>query len=264
MREEIMPDAPVYIFGMGFNYQTVYMCVVVTALILLVAYIIGRRLHLVPGRLQSAVEAVFGFFTEVTEQALGKEYGRRLAPVFLVLFLFIWISNIIGVVPIGRIEIGGERYIDVNGNGHFDGMDAFEDENGNGRRDAGFVLPKFAEPTKDVCVPIGLAIFMAILIHGVQIHAKGLGGYIKDYFSPMWMLFPLNFISRPMEVVSTSIRLFGNIFGGAVILAIGGIFVHYIALPVPLQLFFGIFVGTIQAFVFTVLWLSYLAVTIQE
>jgi len=61
-----------------------------------------------------------------------------------------------------------------------------------------------------------------------------------------------------------SFRLFGNIFGGAIIIALLGGMVKQVALPIFLQMFMGIFVGTIQAFVFAMLALTYITVEIQE
>ncbi|MCX7704219.1 MAG: F0F1 ATP synthase subunit A [Planctomycetota bacterium] len=267
MSEEIVPEPPLYLFGLGFNYRTIYMVLVVTGTILLISYLAGRRPKIIPGRLQCAVEMVYLFFREIVEQALGEEHGRKYAPVYVCLFLFIWLSNVIGIIPVQRLEIGGERFVDVNGNGRFDSEDyirAEDDKNGNGRRDPGFVLPAFKEPTSDMCVTIGLAIFMGLFAHSVQIRVKGIKGYIKDYFSPLPFMFPLNVVGRVVEMLSTSMRLFGNIFGGGVILTVASLFVSNIVMPVPLQLFFGLFAGTVQAFVFTNLWLSYLAVTIRE
>jgi len=66
------------------------------------------------------------------------------------------------------------------------------------------------------------------------------------------------------KVVSISFRLFGNILGGAIIILVVSSLVNYVVFPVGLNLFFGIFVGTIQAFVFTMLALSYIGAEIME
>ncbi|MBN2584032.1 MAG: F0F1 ATP synthase subunit A, partial [Planctomycetes bacterium] len=81
---------------------------------------------------------------------------------------------------------------------------------------------------------------------------------------PNILMFPLNVIGKFAEILSMSFRLFGNIFGGAIIIALLGEMVHQIALPILLQMFMGIFVGTIQAFVFAMLALTYITVEIQE
>jgi F-type H+-transporting ATPase subunit a len=105
---------------------------------------------------------------------------------------------------------------------------------------------------------------MALITHIAQFRKKGLVGYVKDYFQPLWFMAPLNAIGRVVEVINTSFRLFGNIFGGAVIVVIISFLINSLVLPVGLAFFFGLFAGTIQAFVFTMLWLSYLAVSLSQ
>lgn len=265
MREAVMPDLPVWIFGLPFNWSIVFSTLVVTGVILFFGWFLGRRLSVVPRRFQVAVEFFYEFFAGIVEQALGRERAKRFFPIYATLFLFLWVSNMIGVIPTATVEIGGEPYLDLNHNGRYDPeIDTFTDTNGNHRRDPGFLIPEVVEPTRDVNVTIGLAVLMAIIAHLTQARKKGVWGYIKDYFTPMPFMFPLNFVGRIVEMVSTSMRLFGNIFGGAVIIMIAGYFTSKIIMPIPLQVFFGLFVGTIQAFVFTMLWISYLSVTIQD
>jgi F-type H+-transporting ATPase subunit a len=271
--DQINPDLPVHIWGMAFNMTTIYMTVLTSLLMVVVAFIATRRLRRVPGRFQAFVESLAKFFYDIVEQALGRDEARRFFPIIATLFFLILLSNIIGVVPfpsiIGmkRVEIGGESYIDVNGNGSYDVDDIFTsqmDENANGRRDPGFLVQPWHEPTRDMNTTIGLAIAMAIITHIAQLRKKGLVGYIKDYFQPLWFMLPLNAIGRVVEVINTSFRLFGNIFGGAVIIVIISFLIHSLVLPIGLSFFFGLFAGTIQAFVFTMLWLSYLASSLSE
>jgi len=74
---------------------------------------------------------------------------------------------------------------------------------------------------------------------------------------------PLNVISEMSKVVSISFRLFGNIIGGSIIIVVVSTLVANVVLPVGLDLFFIFFVGTVQAFVFTMLTLTYIAVAIK-
>jgi F-type H+-transporting ATPase subunit a len=265
--DQINPSVPIEIWGMAFNMTTIYMTILVTLLMIVGAALAVRRLRRVPGRFQALVESLTTFFYDVVEQALGKEEARKFFPIIATLFFFILISNIIGIVPIPSRDIGGEDFIDVNGNGVYDVSDVFTpamDTNQNGRRDAGFILQPWHEPTRDMNTTVGLAIAMAIITHLAQLKKKGLIGYIKDYFAPLWFMAPLNVIGRVVEVINTSFRLFGNIFGGAVIIVIISYLINSLMLPVGLSFFFGLFAGTIQAFVFTMLWLSYLAVSLSE
>ncbi len=74
---------------------------------------------------------------------------------------------------------------------------------------------------------------------------------------------PLNIIGELAKVISISFRLFGNIMGGAIIIIVVSYLVYGILLPPLLNLFFGLFVGTVQAFVFTMLTLVYIAVQVK-
>jgi len=71
---------------------------------------------------------------------------------------------------------------------------------------------------------------------------------------------PLNIIGELAKVISISFRLFGNIMGGAIIIIVVSHMVYNLVLPPFLNAFFGLFVGTIQAFVFTMLTITYIAV----
>jgi len=214
-------------------------------------------------------------------QTFGKERGRRYLSVIGTLFLFIWLSNIIGVVPIPHFRIFG------------------------------FPIPKFIPPTSDYNTELALVILVLFLVHGSEIRIKRFWGYIKSYAQPFFLaplMIPINIFGRLGQLISIHFRLFGNIFGGAVILmialwgssAIGypslinfftmekiGIlnaigaslkttgnvgkiglvgFVHtfVIVAPIGINLFFGLLIGTVQAFVFAMLAMSYTAVAISE
>ena len=119
----------------------------------------------------------------------------------------------------------------------------------------------FEEPTLDINLPLGLG----ILGFGIAVYQamrfKGFFGYFWELLMepiPI-IMFPLNLIGELSKIVSISFRLFGNIMGGAVIIQVVSWLVGYIVLPIGLYGFFGIFVGTIQAFVFTMLTLAYIA-----
>jgi F-type H+-transporting ATPase subunit a len=176
----------------------------------------------------------------------------------------------IGMVPVPHLSTG-ESFYDYNHNETYDPgeFDRNSDTNGNGIHDAGFQIPAFEEPTSNLNVPLGMALLFVVLIgHGSEIRIHGIGGYIKSYFSPEGLIgilmFPLNLVGKIAEVVSISFRLFGNIFGGVVIISVVSGLLHYMFMPIGLYGFFGIFVGTVQAFVFTMLALTYISMGAAE
>jgi F0F1-type ATP synthase membrane subunit a len=81
---------------------------------------------------------------------------------------------------------------------------------------------------------------------------------------PNALMAPLNFVGELGKAISHPFRLFGNIFGGFVILSVVGSLILYIGLPPFMNAFFGLFIGLIQAFVYAMLALAYIAVMITE
>jgi F-type H+-transporting ATPase subunit a len=122
------------------------------------------------------------------------------------------------------------------------------------------IIPGFEEPTKDLNTPLGLGLMGFFLTHTASIRAKGIGPYLKEYMHPFFIMAPLNVVGELAKVVSISFRLFGNIMGGAIIITVVSWMVYSLVLPPFLYVFFGMFVGTVQAFVFTMLTITYIAV----
>jgi F-type H+-transporting ATPase subunit a len=125
------------------------------------------------------------------------------------------------------------------------------------------IIPTLSEPTKDLNTPLGLGIMGFFIAHHAGIKTKGFKAYAKEYFEPIFFMFPLNIIGELAKVVSISFRLFGNIMGGAIIILVVSHLVYNLVLPPLLICFFGLFIGTIQAFVFTMLTLVYISVQVK-
>lgn len=136
------------------------------------------------------------------------------------------------------------------------------------------LIPFIDEPTVDLNTTIGLGFVSFFYVQSSAIAYNGLWYYIKGYLEPFFLLAPVNIIGTLSTIISISFRLFGNIFGGAVInhlfhSAISGVLLFELAgiisgLNLLLTMFFVLFEGVIQAFVFSMLTLTYLAVEIQE
>jgi F-type H+-transporting ATPase subunit a len=125
------------------------------------------------------------------------------------------------------------------------------------------IIPHLEEPTKDLNTPLSYGLMGFVLAHHAGIKAKGLKRYLKDYCEPIFIMAPLNIIGEMAKVISISFRLFGNIMGGAIIILVVSYLTFNIITPPFLNAFFGAFVGTIQAFVFTMLTLVYIAVQVN-
>lgn len=134
-------------------------------------------------------------------------------------------------------------------------------------------IPWLEEPTTDPNTTFALGIFSFLYIQATDIGNHGLRGYIKHYFAPFFLMAPLHVVSKLASILSISFRLFGNIFGGSIITTIyfsaisGSLILETLGLVTGINLimilFFNLFEGFLQAFVFTMLSLTYLAMAIQ-
>ncbi len=125
------------------------------------------------------------------------------------------------------------------------------------------IIPHLEEPTKDLNTPLALGLMGFVIAHWAGIRSKGFTAYIREYFQPIFFMMPLNVIGEIAKIVSISFRLFGNIMGGSIIILVVSYLTWNILLPPFLNAFFGLFVGTIQAFVFTMLTVVYIAVQVK-
>jgi len=125
------------------------------------------------------------------------------------------------------------------------------------------IIPKLYEPTKDLNTTLGLGLMGFVLAHHAGIKAKGFKKYATEYFQPIFFMAPLNVIGEIAKVVSISFRLYGNIMGGSIIILVVSHLIYSLVLPPILNLFFGLFVGTVQAFVFTMLTVVYISVQVK-
>ena len=125
------------------------------------------------------------------------------------------------------------------------------------------VIPFLSEPTADLNTTLSLGLLGFLVAHYSGIRFKGLKAYLKGYFEPIFFMMPLNLIGELAKIVSISFRLFGNIMGGSIIILVVSYLVYSLVLPPFLYAFFGLFVGTVQAFVFAMLTLVYIVVQIK-
>lgn len=220
--------------GHGFlavNYDTIFNTLVACGILFVLALLLRSRLKEGrPGRLQNAIEAIIEFLQGLIKDTLGAK-PIPIAPIAISLFMFLLISNLLGLLPI------------------------------------------FKSPTNDVNTTIGLALFSIGLLHYYSIKFRSPAGYVKHYFSivePRWtgpwgwtrvvfaFLEVIQELSRP---VTLSFRLYFNIFVGELMVAlIISLFPAFIApFPGVVWLLFSIFVGGVQAFIFTMLTIAYIA-----
>jgi F-type H+-transporting ATPase subunit a len=142
------------------------------------------------------------------------------------------------------------------------------------------LIPGVEEPTKSLNTTLALGLIAFVYIQKEVIKKIGFYSYIKEYFLPLNIMFPFNFLAGlimlPLKllgevasVISISFRLFGNIFGGAIIGAIyqkaihGSLLYNLLGFTLGVNFlitaFFILFEGVLQAFVFSILTLTNIA-----
>jgi len=206
------------------------------AVLVIFALLATRHMQKRPGRLQNLAEIVYEFFEGLAVSVVG-EHGRKYVPLAGTIFLFILFCNVMGLIPPG------------------------------------------IAPTASLNTTIALALIVIIYVQYEGIRARGLIGYLKHFARvgevPLWLsplLFVIEVFSELAKPVSLSIRLFANMFGKEqVVMALIVIFAvpllqrFYLPLPIHFPvLLLGVLVAFVQAFVFSILTLIYLALATEH
>ncbi len=194
----------------------------VMAMLALCSFLATRRMDMLPGRFQNVMEAIIGGFDDLLIETMGPE-GRKFFPLIATLGLYILTSNLLGLIP------------------------------------------GFESPTANLNTTVSMAVVVFVMTHVVGIRAHGLK-YVKHFMGPVWWLTPL---MMPIEIIchlsrplSLSVRLFGNIMGEDIVLAV---VLLLVPLLVPLPVFvLMIFTSLIQTLVFMLLTMMYIAGAMEE
>jgi len=237
--------------------------IVVITIILAYAYFTGKSLKIKnQSKNQTILELIVMWFYSLSISILGKKHTKNYFSIIFSFFVFILISNWFGLLPF------------VNGIKYTPSGTIQEHTNTHEKTEAVHV---FRAPTSDLNTTLALAIISVILIQYAAIKELGLAKYSSKFFNfrvakkGIMGKFEaginsfvglLELLSELTKVISFAFRLFGNIFAGEVLIVVISALTYSIGtLP-----FFGleIFVGLIQAFVFTMLTLVFLSVSISS
>ncbi len=119
------------------------------------------------------------------------------------------------------------------------------------------IIPGFTSPTGSLntSIALSLCVFLAVPVYGIE--DQGIGGYLKEYVKPTFIMLPFNIISEISRTLSLAIRLYGNVMSSSIIVAIllGVIPLFF---PVIIQAL-GLLTGVIQAYIFAILAIVYIA-----
>ena len=182
-----------------------------------------RKIEMIPTKAQNFFEIVISGMEEFMVDVTGEE-GRWFFPVIATIFIYIATCNLLGLVP-------------------------------------GFYPPTASINTTASCaIPVFLFThYIGIKYHGIK--------YIKHFLGPVWWLIPIilpiELIGHLARILSLSFRLFGNITGHELVLAILFMLAGAFFAPLPIMAM-GIFVALVQAFVFFLLSIMYFAGAMEE
>lgn len=207
--------------------DTVVTSWIIIAALALISFLVTRNLKKVPtSKVQIFLEFAIGGLAKFVTDTMGEKTIKRMPniiPYIGSLFLFFACSNLIGLLG-------------------------------------------FRSPTTDLDTTLAWALITFFMIYFVGVKFNGFG-YFKGLLEPVPFLLPLNLIGELAKPISLSFRPFGNILGGSVIMKLLYDFLAYLStlipgvsvpigqllIPVPLHLYFDIFAGLLQSFIFIML-----------
>ncbi len=216
-----------HVLGMTFNVDDILSCAVAAVVLLGLGFAVrAKATSGVPGKLQLTFETIVSGVESQVESSMG-DAGKPIVPLALTLFLFILIANSLEMLPTGH----NPQYLPA--------------------------------PTGDINFPAAMAVTVIVLVHATWIRKQGLRSYVGHYFRPFKALFPINVIEELTKPITLTLRLFGNIFsGGLMLVLIADLLPAKLIAPIPVldvvwKLFDGLFVGPVQAFIFALLTILY-------
>lgn len=226
-------------FGLTWDLDTMWSTGAAVVVVgLMIALLHRKSDSLVPTKYQLVWELGVTAITKQVEGSIGPR-GRRVIPLALSLFIFIFVANFFEIFGVGsKVEALGP-------------------------------------PTADVNLPLAMAFFVIVGVHITSIRTRGIGGYLRHYFGqpfPKFLFFANGFINVVEEIarpVTLALRLFGNLFSGGLMLTliaalgawklgaapIGDIAVVF--LGTIWKAFDVLLIGPIQAFIFALLTILY-------
>jgi F-type H+-transporting ATPase subunit a len=218
-------------FGLTVNTDTLLSTAIAGVIVIALAFFLRAKITStgVPSGVQLFWEALTIQMRNQIEGAIGMRIAPFVLPLAVTIFVFILISNWLSVLPL--------QYTDANGR----------------------TSELLTSAAADINYVLALALFVFICYHVAGIWRRGIIGYpIKVLKGHVAFLAPINLVEELAKPISLSLRLFGNIFAGGILVALIALFPPYIMwLPNAIWKSFDLFVGAIQAFIFSILTILY-------
>jgi len=214
-----------HVFGVTLNGDTITATLIAGAVVIALGVMVARRANArKPTRLQLVWETLVEQVEYQIEDTMGVRTAPWAVPFALALFVFILTANWLAVIPTGH-------------------------------------HPEYAPPpASDVNLTYALALTVIVTMHVSGIRKRGVRGYYGHLFEKPRVMIPLRFVEELIKPVTLSLRLFGNIFAGTIMVALIAAMPAFVLwLPEVLWKLFDMFIGLIQAFIFGLLTVIYLS-----
>jgi F-type H+-transporting ATPase subunit a len=188
------------------------------------SYILKGRLKLVPSKIQSVAEIIIDAFIGLSEETMG-EKGRKFLPMVLTFFIFILISNALGMFP--------------------------------------GLLPPTAN--LNTTVALALIVFVTTHIVGVKQHGFGyVKQFMGPFWWLAWFMMPIEIFGHLARPLSLSFRLFGNMFGHEQLIMVLLMLMPYSFIMLFFSTILGVLAVVLQAFIFALLTMAYIGGALEE
>jgi F-type H+-transporting ATPase subunit a len=224
-------------FGLTVNADTIYSTAIAAMIVIALAFWLRSKVTStdVPGGVQLFFEAVTIQMRNQVEAAIGMRIAPFVLPLAVTIFVFILISNWLTVLPL--------QYTEKNGK----------------------TTELLSSAAADINYVLALALFVFVCYHAAGIWRRGIIGHpVKLLKGHVAILAPINLVEELAKPISLSLRLFGNIFAGGILVALIAMFPPYILwLPNAIWKSFDLFVGAIQAFIFALLTVLYFSQSME-
>lgn len=225
--------------GIGFDLNIIISLAATVILVLLFVIWGTRKLAIRPGKPQLVIEFIADFVKNMISSSMDWKVGEQFYLLGFTLFLFIWVANMLGLVLI--LNIGGFSY--------------------------------WKSPTASPVVTLALSLLVILMTHYFGVRQQGVKGYfMNSYVRPVAALMPIKILEEFTNTLTLALRLYGNIYAGEILLGLIASLANISGpltwiVGIPLQMVwqgFSVFIGSIQAFVFTTLTMVYLSHKIEH
>ncbi len=238
MNETILAEAKIEVgahhhatwLGMTVNVDTIISTAIAAVIVIALAFFLRAKVTStgVPNGVQLFWEAITVQMRGQIEAAIGMRIAPFVLPLAVTIFVFILISNWLSVLPLQYEEHGHTTEV-------------------------------LTPAAGDINYVLALALFVFVCYHGAGIWRRGIIGHpIKLLKGHVAFLAPINLVEELAKPISLSLRLFGNIFAGGILVSLIALFPPWIMwAPNAIWKSFDLFVGAIQAFIFSILTILY-------